>query len=170
LLPNWASIPLGVAALAAAFLVAGKRARTPGTAPASRPWRIALAGSGYGAALGLTLLPQLLAAAVGEPLGPLGVVAFKLADFFLLGAFLAGAADLLLDPLRFVRDRRAFATGLPLLVVLIAGPLLASGYSAGMLRGPEPNPAMVAAAALAAALLWWSRLPATGEETAHIFD
>lgn len=173
-LPDWASTPLCLAALAGVAMLARRRARRHQESPvplrASRPRRIAAAGFGYGIVLLGALLPGLLVMGQDEPLGPLMLPPFKLADLSLVAGALAGASDLLLDPFALRRDRLSLLLAVPTVTLLIAAPLVAAGFGGGILRAPEPHFAAVAAGALGAALLWWSRLPAPGERVARVFD
>ena len=174
LLPEpWSAIGLGIAAVTIAAALAWHHSRRRLASPASRRRRIAAAVTTFAAAATSMSLPAVLNPADYDPFdryvpAPELVLAATFAAMALLGLLLLGTLDLLVDILRPRRSRLWLALSPPMVCGFVGGLFAAAG--GGPLAPMAEQLPIVLAAALAASLSWWARLPRPGEEVASIFD
>jgi MYXO-CTERM domain-containing protein len=172
--PIWPGFVMAAAVLLAAVVLAWWRRRAPVSPRPRRRTRIIVAGAagGGGGALVKMAAPGTIGGTGWGPYAPSPWMDLfvHFLTYWLFAILLVGTTDLLFDVLRPCRNRTWLFVGAPLFAAFIIAILRATGWIDPLVIPPTRDQAIVAVAALAAGLTWWSWLPASWEPIAHVFE
>jgi hypothetical protein len=171
----WPALAVAAVLLVAAAFFTWRRATMPDRRPARRLARIIWSSLACAGGVTLVMAPaeivsNLVVQTVPDVIADLGI---GFLGWAILAFLLFGSADLMLDAFRPRRTLAWLLTGPSLLTLYGVGFLAASEWLDGFDPGPAgPTPL---AAVLAAALVWWSLLPAAagreaGRDAAAVFE
>ena len=159
----WPALAVAFVLLVMAALFAHHRSTALANRSSSRRARILWSSLACGVGVTLVLAADEIAALLLAAPQALAALGFGIAAGTVLAALLFGSADLMLDAFRPRRSLAWLCIGPLLLTLYGVGFLAASEWLDGFDAGPA-GPAPLGAV-LAAALVWWSLLPAAGRES-----